>query len=85
MLRRGAIKEPVSAPMKVFRQIEFSLPVAVFAPFHHVAPFVELFVEDRRAPAPAAAPEPVADLVGPLGDGVADTPASQPVRMALEL
>ena len=51
---------------------------AVEAPFHHVAPLVELLVEDRRAPAPAAKPEPVADLVGSLGDGVADAPASQP-------
>ena len=31
-----------------------------------------------RAPASAAASEPVADLVGPLGDGVADTVPSQP-------
>jgi hypothetical protein len=46
------------------------------APFHDVAPFVELLVEGRRAAAPAAAPEPVASLVGPLGDGVADTAAS---------
>ncbi len=51
---------------------------SVEAAFHDVAALVELFVEGRRAPAVAAAPEPVADLVGPLGDGVADAALSQP-------
>ena len=39
---------------------------------------VELLVEGRRAPAAAAAPEPVADLVGPLGNGVGDAPPPEP-------
>lgn len=51
---------------------------AVEAAFHDVAPFVDLLVEGRRTPAPAAAPEPVADLVRPLGDGVPDASVSQP-------
>lgn len=51
---------------------------AVEAPFHDVATLVELLVEGRRAPASAAAPEPVADLVGPLGNGVSDAVPPQP-------
>ncbi len=50
----------------------------VEAPFHNVAPLVELLVEAWRASAPAAAPEPVADLVGPLGDGMADAATPEP-------
>ncbi len=50
----------------------------VEAPFHYVAPLVELLVEAWRASAPAAAPEPVADLVGPLGDGMADAATPEP-------
>lgn len=50
----------------------------VEAPFHDVAPLVELLVEAWRASAPAAAPEPVVDLVGPLGDGMADAATPEP-------
>lgn len=50
---------------------------AVETPFHHIAPLVDLFVEGRGSAAVAAASEPVADLVGPLGDGVGDAPAPQ--------
>lgn len=51
---------------------------AVEASFDRVALLVEVLVEGRRASAAAAAAEPVADLVGPLGDGVADAVPSQP-------
>lgn len=50
---------------------------AVEAAFDHVAPFVEV-LEGRWAPAAMAAPEPVADLVGPFRDGVADTAPPEP-------
>lgn len=43
---------------------------AVEAAFVDVVPLVELLVEGWRTPAAAAAAEPVADLVGPLGNGV---------------
>ncbi len=47
----------------------------VEAAFHHVALLVELLVEGWRA---SAAAEPVADLVGSFGDGVADAPPPEP-------
>jgi hypothetical protein len=47
-------------------------------PISDVAAPVELFVEGRWPPALAAAPQPVADLVGPLGGGVAEAALSQP-------
>lgn len=41
---------------------------AVEAAFDHVALLVEVFAEGRRPSAAAAAPEPVADPVGPFRD-----------------
>lgn len=51
---------------------------AAEAAFDHVAPLVELSVEGRWAPSAAAASESVADLVGPLRDGVVDAPTPEP-------
>jgi hypothetical protein len=47
------------------------------APFHHVAPLVGVAVEGRGPSATAAAVQPVADLVGSLGNGVADPAPTQ--------
>lgn len=51
---------------------------AVEAPFHHVAALVDLLVEGRRSATSAAVPDPVANLIRPLRDGVGDAAASKP-------
>lgn len=58
---------------------------AVEAPFHNVALLVDLAVEGQRASAEAAAPGPIADLVGPFRDGVRDARRRSQDLIAFEL
>lgn len=58
---------------------------AVEAPFDDVAPLVDLLVEGRRTSALTAAPEPVANLVGPFRKVCRMFRRRSQPRMALEL